>query len=523
MSRNWLATRIWLVALILLASLSGAPARAQGVATVRVDPSTSSVQVNSSANLAIKVDNIANLAAFELHLSFDPAVLEVTGMTNGGFVVADFTVQNTFDNAAGTIDYAIAQLNRAPAQGSGTLLTIAIRARATGSSTLTTRATPAAPDGFILSDQNGMSIQASWVPGTINVAPTITDTPTNTSTSTAITNTPTNTFTPTPITNTPTITATGATFTNTPTNTPTLGPGAATVRVDPSTSSVGVNNTIKVCIKVDNVANLAAFEIHLKFVPTVLAVEPNGITNGGFVAADIVAQNTFDNGAGSIDYSVAQKNRAPVNGNGTLLCIVFRGKADGTSTLTTRTTQAAPSGLILADQNGITIPASWVPGTINVGGGSSGGTLGTHVVRWGEWVYCIARAYRVSPWAIIQANHLWWPYIIFPNQKLVIPNVPWTNMTAGRVCQAQFSTSTPTPTPTPVSTTPVATITPSTATPIPATTAPPTVCRVTYVVRRGDTLYGIAIRYGTTYTEIARLNGIPNPRLIYPGQQLCIP
>jgi LysM repeat protein len=282
-----------------------------------------------------------------------------------------------------------------------------------------------------------------------------------------------------------------------------------------------VNNTIKVCIKVDNVANLAAFEIHLKFAPTVLAVEPNGITNGGFVAADIVAQNTFDNGAGTIDYSVAQKNRPPVNGTGTLLCIVFRAKAKDTSTVTTRPTQAAPSGLILADSNGMAIPASWVPGTIDVG--STDGTLGIHVVRWGEWVYCIARAYRVSPSAIIQANRLWWPYIIFPNQRLTIPNAPWTNMTAGPVCQAQFTFPAPTPTPTATPATPVVTITPPSATPIPATTPPPPACRATYVVRPGDTLYGIARRYGTTYTEIARVNGIPNPRLIYPGQQLCIP
>ena len=159
------------------------------------------------------------------------------------------------------------------------------------------------------------------------------------------------------------------------------------------------------------------------------------------------------------------------------------------------------------------------------------GTLGTHVVRWGEWLYCIGRAYRVSPWAIAKANRLWWPYIIFPNQRLTIPNVPWTGMTAGRVCQAQFTIPTPTPTPPPTPTptatpvTPGVTVTPPTVTntPIPPTTAPPPACRAIYVVRRGDNLYRIALRYGTTYTEIARANGIANPRLIYPGQQLCIP
>ena len=43
-----------------------------------------------------------------------------------------------------------------------------------------------------------------------------------------------------------------------------------------------------------------------------------------------------------------------------------------------------------------------------------------------------------------------------------------------------------------------------------------------YVVRRGDTLGGIARRFGTTYQKLAQLNGIRNPNLIYVGQRLRI-
>lgn len=185
MSCNWSTIRVWLLVNILAASLGGTSAFAQGGTVLRVDPSTSSIRVNDAVNIAIKVDNIASLTAFEIHLSFDPIVLEVTSLANGGFVAADVVAQNTYDNAAGTVDYAIAQLNHSPTQGSGTLLTIAFRAKGNGNSQVTTRATPAAPDGFILSDQNGMSIPSSWLPGTINVGPvnpTNTDTPTPTST-----------------------------------------------------------------------------------------------------------------------------------------------------------------------------------------------------------------------------------------------------------------------------------------------------------------------------------------------------
>lgn len=43
-----------------------------------------------------------------------------------------------------------------------------------------------------------------------------------------------------------------------------------------------------------------------------------------------------------------------------------------------------------------------------------------------------------------------------------------------------------------------------------------------YTVKKGDTLSAIAAKYGTTYQEIARKNGISNPNKIYPGQVLKI-
>ena len=43
-----------------------------------------------------------------------------------------------------------------------------------------------------------------------------------------------------------------------------------------------------------------------------------------------------------------------------------------------------------------------------------------------------------------------------------------------------------------------------------------------YTVQSGDTLSGIAGKYGTTYQKIAQLNGLANPNLIYPGQKLRV-
>jgi LysM repeat protein len=103
----------------------------------------------------------------------------------------------------------------------------------------------------------------------------------------------------------------------------------------------------------------------------------------------------------------------------------------------------------------------------------------THIVQWGETLSIIARRYGVIVSAIVSANGLRNPDYIYAGQTLVIP--------AGS--------------------------------PAPTTSGPTT----TYVVQRGDTLGVIAARHGTTVNELARLNGLMNPNLIYVGQVLKVP
>ena len=80
---------------------------------------------------------------------------------------------------------------------------------------------------------------------------------------------------------------------------------------------------------------------------------------------------------------------------------------------------------------------------------------------------------------------------------------------------------TPTATPTSPSGVPAYTPTPTPTTPTtsPATPGAPTV----HVVQRGENLFRIALRYGTTVEAIAAANGIRNTQLIYVGQKLTIP
>jgi LysM repeat protein len=47
-------------------------------------------------------------------------------------------------------------------------------------------------------------------------------------------------------------------------------------------------------------------------------------------------------------------------------------------------------------------------------------------------------------------------------------------------------------------------------------------CSEFYTVQPGDNLYRIALRYGTSYTALASLNGLSNPNWIYWGMVLCV-
>ncbi len=138
------------------------------------------------------------------------------------------------------------------------------------------------------------------------------------------------------------------------------------------------------------------------------------------------------------------------------------------------------------------------------------------VVR-GDTVAQIATRYGSTVDAIIIANQLDAAAHIFETQQLMIP-----------VTNLEPPTLAPTEVP--------PTVVPPTATPMPTeapivvqgaeaagAAAAATVATQTYVVRYNDTLSTIAVRFGTTTRELAQLNGIVNPNMIYVGQVLKVP
>jgi len=100
-----------------------------------------------------------------------------------------------------------------------------------------------------------------------------------------------------------------------------------------------------------------------------------------------------------------------------------------------------------------------------------------HVVHWGETLFSIARRYHTTIEAIAEANDIVDPRWIKAGQRLVVP-----------------TTGDPAPPPAKI-----------------------------HIVQSGETLTGIARRYGTTVSAIATANYLVNPSLILVGQRLVIP
>ena len=116
----------------------------------------------------------------------------------------------------------------------------------------------------------------------------------------------------------------------------------------------------------------------------------------------------------------------------------------------------------------------------------------SHHVRSGETLTSIARRYRTTIQAIVVANRLPNANRIYPGQRLAIPGAP----------AAAPSVAPPAAAPTKAK----------------VGAAPPT-----HRVRAGETLTGIARRYGTTIAAIAHANAIANPSFVRTGTLLRIP
>ena len=264
--------------------------------------------------------------------------------------------------------------------------------------------------------------------------------------------------------------------------------GVTVVGVDPAWQRIGPAGTTEVAIRIESVTRLYGVEVHLTFDPNYLEIQDADpdkpgvqLQTGSFPAPDFVVQNQADNVQGTIDYAVSQlAPREPVDGGGVLATITVKARGEGTSRL-------AFTGAKLANPDGQQIPAQTLDGEIVVAVG----------------------ALSVQPTPTVEGP---------PTETPVVIATP---------LPTQVPTAVPSPTETPLSAPVEPTVAPS-PTPVrmePIAMPPPPAVTggYYYVVRRGDTLFSIARRFGTTIGAIAQANGLPNPRYIRAGQRLIIP
>jgi LysM repeat protein len=101
-----------------------------------------------------------------------------------------------------------------------------------------------------------------------------------------------------------------------------------------------------------------------------------------------------------------------------------------------------------------------------------------HEVEPGETMFSIAQRYGIPLYTLMQMNHLYNPNFIYTKMRLLVPRAGYA------VPRAPYGT---------------------------------------YLVRFGDTLSSIALRYGTSVYALMIANSIPNPNLIFAGMRLMLP
>lgn len=350
--------------------------------------------------------------------------------------------------------------------------------------------------------------------------------------------------------------------------------GSTTLAITPAQLDLACGQTAQVDIRVNNVEGLFGVDVKVSFDPRIVEVVDASTDMPGVQiqagnmpdvsrGQGLIQVNAVDVTAGSISYAAIRLNPAqPQSGSGIVASVTFKGKSTGTSPIN------FVSG-VLSDETAHPIPAEMTGGQIRgtcsnpqptsvppaktavpppttvPPQGETQPTC-TYVVKPGDTLYSISRYYQVSVSKIMEANHISNPNLIYVGQTLVIPN-----------CQPTGPVPPPPPPPgtclayTVVPGDTLSSIAMRSGDCVPALaqrnhianpnliyvgqtltvcpgcggggTPPPPKCRAMHTVQPGETLYRIAVHYGSTVAAIQQANSIANPNLIYAGQVLCIP
>lgn len=112
-------------------------------AVTRCEPLFVAGSVGSTVNVDLYIAHVANLYGADIKYTFDPSIVQVVDADPfipgvqiqplGGFLSPDLVIRRDADNATGTIQYAVTQLNPSqPVTGSGSLARVSFQPVAEG-------------------------------------------------------------------------------------------------------------------------------------------------------------------------------------------------------------------------------------------------------------------------------------------------------------------------------------------------------------------------------------------------------
>jgi LysM repeat protein len=271
----------------------------------------------------------------------------------------------------------------------------------------------------------------------------------------------------------------------------------AVVRLEPSSQQLAVGQATTVDIRIENVTDLVAAALELRFDPAILQAQDGDPARAGIQLQPgdprlqgFVAQNEIDNTTGLVRYTTTQLAPFdPVNGDLVLATLLVQAAAPGTSNLSFGTT-------LLTDSQVRIIPVTTEPGQITVGPDTGQPT---------------ATFTPISTLAPGQPTPTFTP--IPPVTLTLVPGFPTSTLTP-----TPSPTPSPSLTPTPLPPTP-------TFTPIPPITKIPPGATVgfCYRVRPKESLHEIAAKFGLSPAYLNQVNDLYPPGYVVVNQPLFIP
>jgi len=284
---------------------------------------------------------------------------------------------------------------------------------------------------------------------------------------------------------------------------------ATILKIEPGSQQLAVGGRTTAEVWAENVQNLAAVDLELRFDPKVLRVldadsgrDGVQVQAGDFLAANFVVKNEANNDTGVVRYTVTQvAPTAPVNGNGILALIFFEAIAPGTSNVNFSLAQ-------LASGEAQEIAATPTGGQIIVTAAGEATATATTSPAGTPVTGAATATPTFTP--ILIASPV--PLTATPNATAIALAAPPT------VQPAEVATGTPTPTPT-------ATPTPQNLIiDKPLVYIPPNATfGQCYRVMPEDTIETIAMFFGTTPQAINLVNDLYPPYQVQRYQTIFVP